>query len=52
MVVMTEAGDVQIRIRAFSRPSSLTARAGGRLNRMIHVRDRPLRERTPTTCPR
>lgn len=32
---MTGSGDVRIRIRAFSRPASLVARAGGPLGRLI-----------------
>jgi uncharacterized protein (UPF0548 family) len=35
MIVMTDKGDVGIRIRAFSRPASRIARAGGPLTRMI-----------------
>lgn len=34
LVVLTDAGDVRIRIRAFSRPASLLARAGGPLTRL------------------
>lgn len=42
MVTITEAGDVRIRIRAFSRPASLPARLGGPISRMVqqHVTDR------------
>ncbi|PZG00608.1 DUF1990 domain-containing protein [Micromonospora deserti] len=42
MVVMIGTGDVRIRIRAFSRPASLLARAGGPLTRMAqeYVTDR------------
>ncbi|XVV10253.1 DUF1990 family protein [Actinoplanes sp. CA-131856] len=32
---LTEAGDVRFRIRAFSRPASLLARAGGPLTRLV-----------------
>ena len=35
VVLMTEAGDVRIRIQAFSRPASLIARAGGPFTRLI-----------------
>jgi uncharacterized protein (UPF0548 family) len=35
MIVMTDTGDVRVRIRAFSRPASLIARAGGPFTRMI-----------------
>jgi uncharacterized protein (UPF0548 family) len=34
-VLLTETGDVRIRIRAFSRPASLLARMGGPVTRMI-----------------
>lgn len=34
-VLLTETGDVRIRIRAFSRPASLPARMGGPVTRMI-----------------
>jgi uncharacterized protein (UPF0548 family) len=45
MVVMTDDGHVRFRVRAFSRPASLIARAGGPLTRMIqqHVTDRYVR---------
>jgi uncharacterized protein (UPF0548 family) len=33
--VMTEAGEVRFQIRAFSRPASLVARAGGPLSRLV-----------------
>jgi len=41
-IVMTGTGDVRIQIRAFSRPASLLARAGGPLSRLIqqHATDR------------
>ncbi|MFC3382615.1 DUF1990 family protein [Couchioplanes azureus] len=42
LVVLTDAGDVRIRIRAFSRPASLLARSGGALTRIVqeYVTDR------------
>jgi uncharacterized protein (UPF0548 family) len=42
MVVMTRAGEVRFRVRAFSRPASLIARAGGPLSHLIqqYVTDR------------
>jgi uncharacterized protein (UPF0548 family) len=42
MVTMTGTGDVRIRIRAFSRPASLLARAGGPISRLTqqYVTDR------------
>ncbi|GAA2632167.1 DUF1990 family protein [Paractinoplanes durhamensis] len=42
LVVLTGAGEVRFRIRAFSRPASLLARAGGPLTRAVqqHVTDR------------
>lgn len=44
-VVLTDAGDVRFQIRAFSRPASLAARAGGPFTRMVqeHVTDRYVR---------
>ncbi|WP_217705951.1 DUF1990 domain-containing protein [Verrucosispora sp. NA02020] len=35
VIAMTETGDVRIRVRAFSRPASLVARAGGPLTRLV-----------------
>jgi len=45
LITTTEAGEVRFRIRAFSRPASLLARAGGPLSRRIqqHITDRYVR---------
>lgn len=41
-VVMTATGDVRVQIRAFSRPASLLARAGGPLSRLIQEPSSPV----------
>jgi uncharacterized protein (UPF0548 family) len=45
MIVKTASGDVRFRVRAFSRPASLMARAGGPLSRQVqqYVTDRYVR---------
>ncbi|MEV4350546.1 DUF1990 domain-containing protein [Actinoplanes sp. NPDC049596] len=53
VVELTETGDVYFRIRAFSRPASLLARAGGPITRMVQefATDCYVRSLTPAPAP-